>query len=316
MKHSCISLIVMHTIFSVSTGYGQDSRIDASQSIPEPLVSDVNGVNYGDSKSGGPVVTTTSGEFGEMPILYRRSNWEPFSVRLDLDVTYTGNATLAPGHEINDVFFREALTLSYTPQIKGSLFGDISVRQASHVYDEIGELDFDSIDLYAGGIYILPREMPVIGDASTFFRYRFNELYERAFSNSFYENQSIVIGVQKTWRPRRGHSFYLGYTSAFSVETDPEQFQRHEHSWFTGYKIKWTDQFGSSLNYRGSYYDYTNFGGRSDVNNILALDATYELTDWAALKAFASYTWNESDMDQFDYESGAIGAGITLQVRF
>ena len=316
MKHHVIFLIVGMTVIASTASHGQDSRIDTAQSYPEPLVNDVNGVDYSDTKSGGPTVTTTSGEFGEMPILYRRSNWEPFNVRLDLDVTYTDNATLAPDHEINDVYFREALTLSSTPQIKGRFFGDLSVRQATHVYDEVGELDFDSLDVYAGGIYILPREMPLIGDASTFVRYRYNELYERAFSNGFYENQSVILGIQKTWRPRRGHSFYFGYTSAFSVDTDPEQFQRHEHSWFSGYQIKWTDQISTSLNYRGSYYDYTNFGGRSDVNNIVTLDAEYQFNEWASLRAFASYTWNESDMDQFDYESGSIGAGVTLQVRF
>ena len=316
MKQNVISLIVSMAAMVAPASYGQDSRIDSAQSFPEPVVSDITGVDYSDTKSGGPVVTTTSGEFGEMPILYRRSNWEPFNVRLDLDVTYTGNATLAPDHEFDDVYFREALTLSCTPQIKGRFFGDVSVRQATQVYDEIGELDFDSLDLYAGGIYILPREMPLIGDASTFVRYRYNELYERAFSNSFYENQSIILGIQKTWRPRRGHSFYFGYTSAFSVDTDPELFQRHEHSGFAGYQIKWTDQISTTLNYRGSYYDYTNFGGRNDVNHILALDTEYQFNEWASLRGFASYTWNASDMDQFDYESGAIGAGVTLQVRF
>ena len=88
------------------------------------------------------MIKSTSGEFGEAPILYRRSNWEPFSVRLDLDVNYTSNATLAPSGEIDDVFFREALTLSYTPQIKGRFFGDFLFRQATHVYDEVSETGF------------------------------------------------------------------------------------------------------------------------------------------------------------------------------
>ena len=313
-----LSFLVCLTVAVLCPGllHAQQSRIEASRSLSDFPAPDVTGVNYSDTKSDGPTVTTTSGEFGELPILYRRSNWEPFAVSLSLDVTHTGNATLAPDHEIDDVYFREALSLSYTPQIKGRFFGDFSVRQATHVYDEVGELDFDSIDLYAGGIYILPREMPWLGDASTFVRYRFNELYERTFSSGFYEDHSIILGIQKTWRPRRGHSYYVGYTSAFSLDTDPGLFQRHEHSWFAGYSIKWTPQLSTSFNYRGSYYDYTDFGSRNDWNNIIALDATYELTDWAALRAFASYTWNESDFDQFDYESGSVGAGITLQVRF
>ena len=124
------------------------------------------------------------------------------------------------------------------------------------------------------------------------------------------------VGLQKTWRPARGHSYYMGYSSKFSVDADPDLFQRYEHTWFAGYNIKWTANLGTSISYRGSYYDYRNFGSRGDYNHILALNAVYEFNDWASVRGGLSYTWNLSDLDLFDYESGGIGGGVTLQIRF
>ncbi len=66
---------------------------------------------------------------------------------------------------------------------------------------------------------------------------------------------------------------------------------------------------------RVGYYIYPE-GDRRDVNQTYSFSLRYQATDW--LSAFGSAFWsvNRSNQPVFDYDSGTVGGGLGLSLRF
>ena len=59
-----------------------------------------------------------------------------------------------------------------------------------------------------------------------------------------------------------------------------------------------------------------NNGGRTDVSEILALSANYNIRDYLTLSAITTFVANQSNQSVFDYNVFNIGGGISLTWRF
>lgn len=259
-------------------------------------------------------------EFGVQRIMYRRSNWEPFAVSLDLGVHYTDNVALVDRGEEDDVFLRSGLRASYTPQLKGGLFFTSSAGTEIYRYNDASFFDFDLLSADAGLLYATPQQGtvfdPIFADVVSHLLYRYYQISEpwRWGENDF-DNHSLVAGVQKTWRISRGHQAWLGLNADWSLDASEDEPRRDEYSATAGYRVKWTASFESSVLYRAALYDYEMFG-RDDVNQVVALDLAWHLTDWLTATASASATFNDSDEDVFDYDAFTTGVTLGLQVRW
>lgn len=320
MKHFVLGTLVAW--MSALVVHAQDSRIDTGRNVTsfdfgdgkQPL-SDTGG-----GKSSSLSLDADAGEFGEQAILYRRSNWEPWSIAADFGGFYTDNVALSNSNEIDDSYFRAGLDLGYTPHLKGNFFGDVSLRYHNFSYDETDALDFDLLQADAGFLYILPytagdRWGWAKRDTTLFSRYQYQQMTESGFGERFYEEHALSLGAQRSLQIRRGHQAFVGLVSQLAFESDPAVTKRNEYALYAGYQIKWTSQLSTGLQYRGAYYDYRE-GGRNDWNNILSLTAAYKITDWAILKASLSLTENQSNRGQFDYSNFSAGGGLSLQVSF
>lgn len=320
MKH--LFLVTFLTALCALAVQAQDARIDTGRNAA-PFDFDHSKQPVGDSggKSGSFSMGSDDGEFGEQAILYRRSNWEPWSIQADYGAFHTDNVALSSSNEIDDTYFRGGIELGYTPQLKGNLFGDVAFRYHNFSYDEMDTLDFDLLHVDAGLLYILPytsgdRWGWAKRDTTLFSRYQYQQMTESGFGDRFYEEHALSLGAQRTFRIRRGHQAYIGLVSQFAFDSEPSITKRNEYAFYAGYQIKWTSQLSTGLQYRGAYYDYTDSGGRNDWNNIVALTAAFEITDWATLKASLSLTENQSNRGRFDYSNFSAGGGLSLQVSF
>ncbi|PZR74868.1 MAG: hypothetical protein DLM52_08690, partial [Chthoniobacterales bacterium] len=55
---------------------------------------------------------------------------------------------------------------------------------------------------------------------------------------------------------------------------------------------------------------------RTDVSEILALTAIYRVREWLALSAIATFAWNQSDEDVFEYSVANLGGTLAVTMRF
>ncbi len=256
-------------------------------------------------------------EFGVQRIIYRRSNWEPFSVNFDLGAYYTSNVALVDQGAEDDFFLRSGLRLGWTPQIKGGLFFSTSVGDDIYRYADATFFDFDLLSADAGFIYATPQQGtafdPLLGDLITYVRYSYYRIADPwNWGDDVFDNHSIVAGFQKTWRISRGHQAYFGVNADWSIDASRPEPQRDEYSAFVGYRIKWTSALESNLSYRAAWYDYEAYG-RDDFNQVVALGLTWKFNDWVSLNASVSGTFNNSDINALDYE--AFNTGVTLAVQ-
>jgi hypothetical protein len=259
-------------------------------------------------------------EYGVQRILYRRSNWEPFSVNFDIGGNYTNNVALVDRGKLDDFFLRSSVHASYTPQIKGGLFFSASVGEETYRYAEADFFDFDLLSFDAGLLYATPQQGtvfdPIFGDLLTYLRYSFYRISEPwHWGDDIFDNHSIVAGFQKTWRISRGHQAYFGVNADWSVDASDQAPRRDEYSAFVGYRIKWTADLESNVMYRAALYDYELFG-RSDFNQVVGLGLTYRFTDWLSANASFSAIFNNSDRNVFDYDAINTGVMLALQVKW
>ncbi len=259
-------------------------------------------------------------EYGVQKILYKRSNWEPFSVKFDLGGYYTNNVALVDDGREEDFFLKSGLTLGYTPQITGGLFFSTSLSDQIFRYADTSVLDFDLFSFDAGFLYATPQAGtiydPVFADLVSYVRYSFYRISEPwSLGDEIFDNHSVVAGLQKTWRISRGHQVYLGLNGDWSVEASREEPRRDEYSAYAGYRVKWTSELESNLLYRAAWYDYAE-NDRNDFNQVVSLSLEYRITDWLKASASLSAIFNNSDKNIYDYEALNTGVGLGLQMSW
>ncbi len=259
-------------------------------------------------------------EYGVQKILYRRSNPEPFNVSLDLGYYYTDNVALVERGKQDDFFLRSGLRLSYTPQLKGNLFFSTSAGSEVYRYHDASFFDFDLLSFDAGLLHATPRQGtaydPLFADVVSWLRYSFYRISEPwDWGDSVFDNHSIVLGFQKTWRISRGHQLFAGANADWSLDAGEPLPQRDEYSVFAGYKVKWTPDLESNLVYRAASNEYQEFD-RSDINQVVSLGLTYQFNDWLAATGSFSAVFNDSDRSAFDYESLNTGVTLVLTARW
>lgn len=255
-------------------------------------------------------------EYGVQKVLYKRSNWEPWSFRFDFGGSYTSNVALVDKGEVDDFYLQSGVTLGYVPQIKGGLFGRAVVSDQIYRYDEADAFDFDLLRAQAGFLYAFPRAGtsfdPLLGNLVLSVDYNFYRIAEPwDWSSESFDNHSIALGADKTWRFSRGHSLTAGLAADWSLDASRPQPQRDEYTAYLAYKVKWTSNLESTLAYRAAIYDYSEVD-RSDFNQIVSLGMECKIRDWLRLNTAVAGTFNNSDRTAFDYNSFNAGVFCSL----
>ncbi len=253
--------------------------------------------------------TPGDNDLGEQWILKEKKKPQPFSIFADLNGFYTDNVALTRDFPQNDKFLVSSYGASYQPKIGDKLQLEFTAKQSSFRYDEFDILDFDSLNIGAGATYVIPK----IWNIAVFARYNYNRLTDTEHQREFFRNHTISMGLQKAFVLTRSHYLFAGYASQFAF-SDPELSRRDEHGIYGGYHLNITRSLETDLFYRIAYFNYV--GSRYDINNTLSAALRYNITKWASITASASYGWNRSDQEVFDYEVFNTGGGLSVNVKF
>jgi len=252
-------------------------------------------------------------DLGVQLLLEPRAEYDPFTVSARTGYTYTSDANLGePGHP-GDHLWMAGANVSYLPILRGNLYGEATVRETSYRYEELGDFDFDAVDLGAGIIYVI-REL---ADLTTFLRYKYTDLSggDGVVSN-FYRNHALETGLFKSHILTRNQHVYASFRSEISLDADPGFAKRDEHGLTLGYRITPLRKVKAELFHRVVFLDFDE-RERQDWNYATGAALSYNFTPNLYLTGHVSWTENQSNLTaQGDYETWNSGIRVGGYWRF
>lgn len=246
-------------------------------------------------------------EIGRQFLLRRRVAIPQFSISGDAQYFYTSNPRLLEGDASDDFLFVTSSTVAWNPTwIKGA---NVSVfaRQQFFRYNSSSDMDFNST---AFGLNI---GTAVRDWFNVNYGYTATRLESRPTGDSFYDEGNVSTMFSRNETLGQRLSLPYGYTMDY-FHASPGAFNRITHGIFTGLNCAITPKLLGQFFYRFQYEDYNDIS-REDRSHVLSITLTYFITDWASVRAFASWSTNKSTIDR-SYDSLNSGIGASLVWKF
>ena len=277
-------------------------RIEPGTQIGAPTLSD-QGLGYA-------APSENDADLGVQAILKRQEQYRPFTFTLSAPFFYTSNVALTRNGAVGDGLFSPALTLAYQPRIAKTLYGEFIVVQQFFYYDTHTDFNFTSFDGIAGVVWYIPQYHNLI----LRLRYDFNRLTDDEF-DEFFQNHSVIAIAEMPFQFAQAMQLNLGALANISVSSSPQSPQRNDFEVYAGYAVQLSRSFSVDAVGRFMVKDYYK-GGRTDINEILALTANYRPRNWLTLSAIATFSWNQSNQSVFDYNVADVGGGVSVTFKF
>ena len=246
-------------------------------------------------------------EIGRQFLLKRRVAVPQFSLSGDAQYFYNSNPRLLEDNANDDFLFVGTTTLAWNPTwIKGanvSVFG----RQQFFRYNNSSDMDFNST---AFGLSV---GTPVRDWFTVSYGYTATRLESRPTGDSFYDEGDVSVNLSRNEKLNPRVSLPYGYTMDY-FHTSPGSFNRITHGIFAGLNYAITPKLLGQFFYRFQYEDYNDIA-REDRSHVLSITLSYFITDWASVRAFASWTTNKSTIDR-NYDALSSGVGASVVWRF
>ena len=290
----------------------QDISVQDRAQLLRPPVSQTEPDDEEDGVENGRAVESPNDpDIGEQEILKRIQRYEPFAVSISTPFYYTSNVALARNAEMSDVLLAPAVGITYAPRFTGTLFGSFTVQRQEFYYDKFPALDFGSFDFRAGLFYVMPKVHNLMLRAE----YGYNRLTFSNSFNDFFSNHSIFLGAELPFRIGRAQQFSLGAGTNISLHAEPSPPRRHEFDVYAGYSVRVTRALTLGAVGRIFVRDYNNIN-RTDVSEVLALTANYQITKCFSAGAATTLAWSQSSRSVFDYSVANIGGALSLSFKF
>jgi hypothetical protein len=250
-------------------------------------------------------------DLGEQRILKHKEQYQPFTFSFGTPFFYTSNIALVRAGEQSDFIVAPALALFYQPRITKTLYLELSLQQQWFFYDEFTGFNFASFDAIAGVVYYLPQ----VHNLTLRARYDYNRLTGTDTFNDFYSDHSLVLNAELPFRFGRAQQLSFGLDMRILLDSNPDPPGRDDYEVFVGYSANLSRSFSLTGVGRLAVRDYRE-GGRTDVSEILALNASYRPREWLILSAVTTFAWNQSNQSVFDYHVANVGAGVSVTLKF
>ena len=258
-----------------------------------------------------PVSTSGDLDLGVQVIMKRKEKEQDFRFFGDAAEFYTDNVALAKNHQQGDSYFFGDVGFTYQHNLTSDLTLEATVRQGFFRYDTFKSLDFDDFNAGTGLTY----DWKKLWDIALFGRYNYERFSESGeISNSFFQNNTMTLGAQKTWAFNQRDYLYAGYSSIFGWSA-PKLNQRDEHGFFGGVHYNFSREFSADFYYRIAVFDYAE-AGRTDLNQTMVASFAYIINDYAKITASASFAVDNSNQSVYDYNLFTGGGGVALQIKF
>ena len=250
-------------------------------------------------------------DIGQQLILKESPKDRWMSAQADTFLYWTDNpANLSEGGD-DDVFWGGRVSLTAQPRLGKRLYGDVLVSQQIYRYDRYDILDYEYFETSAGVIYVEPR----LADSILYIQGYFNRMTTDDFGEDIVNSFSVRAGVQRTFLFDRKNSLHLNLLGDWDIDTDEAALDRNEYIADVGYSYKIMRDLVLGASYRFTWFDYQE-SGRSDALSLLGASLTWSPRKWMDVYVAASYSFNESDIDVFDYEAATVGGGVGVRIRF
>jgi len=250
-------------------------------------------------------------DLGEQLILTRSERYRSLTVFGDAYEYFTTNAFLTRTAPQSDFFTLLQAGAIWMPHLTGNLYGEATVREQLYRYARFSELNFNSLDVGGGLIYVIRQ----LGDLSVFGRYNFNLITNSSVNADLYHDQTLKFGLQKPFLLSRAHFVYTGISAEVVLEGEPDYALREKIGGYLGYQISLTRSLKANVFYQLFYLPYRQ-NGRADWNHLLSTSLTWDVLPGFSVNAVVSGIFNESNESFYQYNALNLGAGLTGQLKF
>lgn len=258
------------------------------------------------------VASPNDADLGEQQILKRTEGYQPFVVSVGVPFYWTSNVALTNSGEQSDFIVSPVAAIAYQPKLPvQNLYGFVSLRQQMFYYDRLTSFDFGSFDAAVGLTYTIPQVYNLVLHAG----YDYNRLTKKNSFDSFFSNHMFTLSAELPFRINRAQSFSVGADTYLSIGADPEGPRRHDFDWYAVYSVQVTRALFVGVSGRILLHEYVQ-GDRVDVGEMVALNATYSITDNFSASALFSFSANQSNHSVFDYQVGNGGGALSFSIRF
>ena len=292
--------------------YSQTTAIDRAQitrdqtaTAPGPIVS-TTGV-----EDNHVVTSPNDADLGEQQVLKRAEAYQPFIASVAVPFYWTSNVALTNSGEQSDFLVSPVAALTYQPRLTKNLFGSVGVREQLFYYDRLTSFDFGSFDVDVGLTYTVPQLHNLVLHAG----YDYNRLTKKNSFESFFSNHSFIASAEMTFPLSRAQQLSTGIDTNISMDGVPNGPRRQDFGGYVGYSGQVARSLLVGASFRLVVHDYV-LTDRVDLNEIVALNATYAVTRLISASAIASFAANQSNHSVFDYQVGNLGGSVALSIRF
>lgn len=254
---------------------------------------------------------TTPGDndIGEQLILRQREKQDDFLVQADGFAFWTNNAAHVSAGGKSDGFWGWRSSVNWHPRLSSRLIADVGVSQDMFRYNKYGVLDFESFSATAGLVWVEPR----LRNTAFILQYEFNRLSQDF--DGLMDSHSIRFGVQKLFIINRRNSISTSIMGDWDLDNNIPQLKRDEYIADVAWRFLLTRKVELSVNYRYTWFDYADVD-RADSFHSMGLNMVYTPQKWLQIYAGASYSFNDSNFDVYDYEAANVGGGLGARVKF
>jgi hypothetical protein len=251
-------------------------------------------------------------DIGEQILLQPEQKYQAFSAWTNWNVFWTSNAQLLDDtNGGSDTFLSGTVGGSWLPYLGNNLFADFSAEQSMFRYARNGSLDFNSLRLQAGFIYVVRQ----LDDLTLFTHYTYDLLTSRGLESQIYDDHVWTVGARKVWTLSRALLLYASANADFTLGGEPSYALRNEFSLLGGGQVSLTRNLKLDLYYRVAAQDYR-YTSRADFNQLIGGGLTFEVTRWLSVQAMSTLGINNSTQSQYDYFAANLGGGVGIMVNF
>jgi len=314
---------ILCVLFFISANKGLAQTANQAQLAREQAPSPFPPTTPPSAVEGGHVVAAPGdADLGEQQILKRVEEYQPFTISLGAPFYWTSNVALTRSGEQSDFVVAPAAAAFYEPRITPTLFGLIDVREQLFYYDKFDSFDFGSFDVEAGFRYLVPQWHNLLLRVE----YDYNRLTKKDSFEAFFQNHGFIVNAEIPFRLGRAQQLSLGADVNISAAAEESgqppspnvnaiSARRNDYEVYAGYSVVLARSFFVNAVGRIVVRQYWE-GDRTDVNEILALSANYQVNKFLTVSAVSTLAANQSNHSVFDYKVANLGGAVALSVKF
>ena len=312
LRNFSTSLVVCGVLAVVGSSAGQTTQsIDRAQMARDQMLTPTGAPAPAGTGELEVVTSPNDPDIGEQQFLRRTESYQPFTASVSIPIYWTSNVALTNSGEQGDLLTSPVAAVGYQPRITNNLAAYVGVREQLFYYKRLHDFDFGSFDVDVGLTYTVPQFYHLILHMG----YDYNRLTKRQSFDDFFSNHMLVASAEVPIRINRAQQLAIGTSINVSMTAVPEPPRRHDFDGYVVYSVQLTRALILAASGRVSVHEYIHTD-RVDVTELVALNATYAITNSISANALASFAANQSNHSVFDYQVGDLGGAASFLIRF